>query len=580
MPDAPTVFFDSFGSSDNSSSWRFGGYVTTLMTIVPEEVGTILRQVERATTGGLYAAGFVAYEAAAALNPDLPARQPAEGLPLVWFALFRERHSVTAGGGIPLSSTEISLTPQQTFEEYTGNVERIRDYIAAGDCYQVNYTFPLQGTVKGDLPGLYSRISHAQQAPFCALIDTGRFTILSASPELFFSLKEGIITTRPMKGTAARGCREDEDLDAIQQLRNNSKEKAENVMIVDLLRSDLGSLAETGSVSVDALFDVETYPSVHQMTSTISAQLRADTGLTDIFRALFPCGSVTGAPKRRSMQIIDEREAAARGVYCGAIGSVAPRGDAVFSVAIRTLIHDAETDGLTMGIGSAITWDSQAASEYAECLSKALFVTRANSDFKLVESLRLEQGTYTLLERHMTRLLSSARFFGFQFDEAALRRSLASHAAQTDGLHKVRLLLTADATAEITSELLQDTAQPLRTAISAITVNSKDTLRYHKTTRRELFDRARAERPDCDEVLLLNENGQLTEGSYHNLVIHLNGALLTPPLACGLLPGVLREELLAQGIVTERLISPEDLKRADEIWLINSVRGWRRCDVI
>jgi para-aminobenzoate synthetase/4-amino-4-deoxychorismate lyase len=580
ISESPTIFFDSFSADGFSSSWRFGGYVTTLMTVVPDEVGTMLQQIEQATVNGMFAVGFVGYEAAAALNPDLPALQPIAGLPLVWFALFRERHSVEAGTGIPLSSEEVVLTPLKKLAEYRENVERIRDYIAAGDCYQVNYTFPLQGIFKEDVPGLYSRIARAQQAPFCAYLDLGRFTIVSASPELFFSVKAGIITTRPMKGTAPRGRCENEDFDAIVRLQNSPKEKAENLMIVDLLRNDLGRLAETGSVNVEALFEVETYPSVHQMTSTISAHLRAGTGLTDIFRALFPCGSVTGAPKRRSMQIITELEGEPRGIYCGAIGSIAPGGEAIFSVVIRTLLHDATTNKLTMGVGSAITWDSQVTAEYTECMSKALFVNRPAIDFQLLESLRLENGVYTLLERHVARLLSSARYFGFKHDETVLRQSLASLAARTNGLHKVRLLLAVNGIVEITSELLQENGLPLRVAISEMTLDSKDAMHRHKTTRRELLDSARAGRPDCDEVLLLNEQGQLTEGSYHNLVVSRDGRLLTPPLACGLLPGVLREELLAQGTITELVLYPHDLKRADELWLINSVRGWRRCDII
>lgn len=277
------------------------------------------------------------------------------------------------------------------------------------------------------------------------------------------------------------------------------------------------------------------------------------------------------------MQIISELEQKPRGAYCGAIGCVAPGGEAVFSVAIRTLLHDAETNRVTMGVGSAVTWDSQAASEYDECLSKARFIKRQVFDFSLLESLRLENGTYTLLERHVDRLLSSACYFRFQFNETTIRQTLSSFAARIDGLHKVRLLLAADGGVKISSELLQENSRPLRLAISTALVDSIDVMRYHKTTRRELFDAARSDRPDCDEVLLLNENGQVTEGSYHNLVVNLEGVLLTPPRKCGLLPGVLREELLAQGRIIERILTPEDLTRAEELWLINSVRGWRRC---
>lgn len=578
--DVPIIIFDSFGTDRFASSWRFAGYIKAVVAVQPCEVIEVLGQVEQATADGLYAVGFVAYEAASALNPDLPSIPPVEGLPLVWFAFFRERHSVAAGAGLKKSGDDVALESLKIFEEYNGDVERIRDYIAAGDCYQVNHTFPLNGIFTGNLPELYAQVGAAQQAPFSAFLDTGRFTILSASPELFFSLKDNKITTRPMKGTAKRGRWAGEDRNAIEMLRNSPKEKAENLMIVDLLRNDLGIVAETGSVTVDALFEVETYPTVHQMTSTVSAILRSGTGLTDIFQALFPCGSVTGAPKRRSMEIIAELENVPRGVYCGAIGCVAPGGEALFSVAIRTLLHDKQTNRLTMGIGSAVTWDSEAATEYAECMSKGAFVNQPGQGFKLIESLRLDNGAYTLLERHLARLSLSAGYFGFLCDLEKIRLSLSDHATRSVGPRKVRLVLSPDGTIEISSELLEESSTALRVAISTIAINSDDRMLYHKTTRRDLLDSARVCRGDCDEVLLLNEHGQLTEGSYHNIVVKLNGQLVTPPLSCGLLPGVFRDELLEQGELTERVLYPDDLKRADELWLINSVRGWRSFSVV
>jgi len=579
-PGAPAILFDSFGGSSFASSWRFDCYIKTIVAIHPGEVIDVLSRVEQAAADGLYAAGFVSYEAASALNPDLPSSPPVEGLPLVWFALFRERYIVDAGAGLTASAADVALESLKNFEQYLGDVERIRSYIADGDCYQVNHTFPLRVTFQGNLQGLYARIGAAQRAPFCAYLDTGRFKILSASPELFFSLKDGEIITRPMKGTARRGRWSREDLAAIEQLRNSPKERAENLMIVDLLRNDLGIVAETGSVTVDALFEVETYPTVHQMTSTVSARLRTGTGLAGIFQALFPCGSVTGAPKRRSMEIIAELEKAPRGVYCGAIGCVAPGGEALFSVAIRTLIFDAQTNSLTMGVGSAVTWDSKAASEYAECLSKGTFVNLQGQNFRLIESLRLENGGYTLLDRHVARLSASAGYFGFICDQEKIRQALSGHAAQTPGLYKIRLLLAADGSFDISSEVLLESRAALRVAVSSIKVDSSDRMRYHKTTRRELLDAARSSRPDCDEVLLLNEHGQLTEGSYNSLIVKLDGQLVTPPLTCGLLPGLLRKVLLEQSEIAEKILYPGDLDRAEELWLINSVRGWQNCQYL
>ncbi len=580
MSEYPVIFFDSFGENNSTASWRFDGYIRTLIAMENSQVMEVLHLAEQAAADGQYAVGFVAYEAAFALNPDLPFTPPVEGLPLAWFALYAERHTVASGSGLPLPSDGIVLEPQKKSEEYTRSVGLIRDYIAAGDCYQTNYTFPLQGHFTGNPPALYSRIGNAQRAPFCAYFDIGRFTVLSASPELFFSLQNGVITTRPMKGTISRGRWPGEDIAAIEQLRSSPKERAENLMIVDLLRSDLGIIAETGSVTVDDLFKVETYPTVHQMTSTVSAVLRPETGLADIFQSLFPCGSVTGAPKRRSMEIIAELENTPRGIYCGAIGCIAPGGEILFSVAIRTALFDRQTYSLSMGVGSAVTWDSDASSEFDECLSKGAFLRQPPRDFQLIESLRLESGGYSLLNRHLERLTASAAYFGFTYDRDTVQQALVSFAAQRSGLCKVRMLLAPDGSLDISSETILENSVPLRIALSTRRVNSSDAMRYHKTTRRELLDTARLEHTDCDEILLLNEHGELTEGSYHTLVVQLNGQLVTPPLICGLLPGVLRGELLDQGRISEKVLYPDDLQRADAVWLINSVRGWRLCVVI
>ncbi len=580
MPDqSPTVLLDGFGTGGFGRSWRFSGHLGTLVAQEPAEVAGVLAAVEQAAERGEHAVGFVAYEAAPGLNPDLPGRPDATDLPLAWFARFRERLPCAAGAGLPdATEDEISLAPGLDERRYCATIQRIRELIAAGDCYQTNFTFPLAGRFKGDPFSLYRRICQGQQAPFSALLDTGRHLLISASPELFFSLRDGIVTTRPMKGTASRGRWPAEDREAAERLRESAKERAENLMIVDLLRNDLGIVAETGSVEVASLFDVESYPTVHQMTSTVTARLRSGTGLTDIFRALFPCGSVTGAPKRRSMEIIRDLEETPRGPYCGAIGYVSPNGEALFSVAIRTLLLDRKNAGLTMGVGSGITWDATPIAEYRECLTKGEFLRQPAGEFRLIESLRLEHGGYYLLERHLSRLAASAERFGFRFSAAEARRTLAELAGSLAGVHKVRLQLSRNGEMELTSAPLaaDDGEIPLRLAMAEERVNPDDPFLFHKTTRRGLFERARSTLPDADEVLFCNEAGQLTEGSYHNLVLRIDGRLLTPPLASGLLAGTLRAELLEQGEIAETPLYPADLERAEEIWLINSVRGWRR----
>lgn len=576
---SPTVLLDSFAGGTFGTSWRFSGYLRTLATSKPSEVTGVLREVEDAAAGGLFAAGFIAYEAASALNPDLPALPQLDGLPLVWFALFRERYSVDAGSGLPSPTRdEIILEPLINRDSYYRDICQIQDHIAEGHCYQINHTFQMRGYFKNDPVELYHSIGRGQRAQFCSYLDTGRFAVLSASPELFFSLKDGVITTRPMKGTARRGRWAEEDRSAIEHLQNSPKERAENLMIVDLLRNDLGIVAKTGSVIVDALFEVESYPTVHQMTSTVTARVSPDTGLVDIFRALFPCGSVTGAPKRHSMQIIEKLEGEPRGVYCGAIGLVSPGGEALFSVAIRTLLLDQESAKISLGVGSGVTWDSEAEQEYLECLDKGAFIRNIDDGFCLIEALRLEDGVYSLLNRHIARLEESADYFGFVFDRDIVSEKLANHAKGRSGLFKTRLLLSLNGKVEIVSEPLEtDYTSLLRVAVSNVRFDSRDRFRYHKTTRRELLDKTRSNHPECDDVLFLNERGELTEGSYHNLIVKLDGRLLTPPLGCGLLPGVLRGELLRLGEISEQVLLPGDLQKAEELWLVNSVRGWRRC---
>lgn len=576
----PTILLDSCSTDRFSASWRFSGHVNTISADTADQVVTALEQAEAATQQGLYAVGFVAYEAAQALNPHLPALPPRDGLPLVWFSLFRERQCVAAGDGLPAGTTAApELTPAGSQSEYEIAVNRVHTAIEQGQTYQINHTFPLQGHWQGNPLQLYRTLLNAQQPAFGAFLDIGSHTIISTSPELFFSIKDGLVTTKPMKGTAPRGRFPAEDQTLQEQLQQSSKEQAENLMIVDLLRNDLGQIAETGTVKTEALFEVESYPTVHQMTSTITARLLPETGLVAIFQALFPCGSVTGAPKRRSMKIISGLEQQPRGIYCGAIGYLAPGGEAGFSVAIRTLVLEQQTGQISMGVGSGITWGSDPRSEYAECLNKAAFL-RPQPQPRLLESLLLENGSYPRLKRHLGRLCWSAARLGYCCDREQVRQALFAHAAGKTGQHKTRLLLAQDGTHQIESALLRQIQQPLKLALTTTPVDPTDLLLYLKTEQRQRYDQARQEQPEADEVLLCNNRGELTEGSFTNLVLKLDNRLVTPPLCSGLLPGVIRQELLEQGTITEQVLYPQDLQRADEVWLINSVRGWLRAELI
>jgi len=552
----PTILLDSCAEGDFGRSWRFSGHVTTLRAMTPEEVQPVLAEAETATEQGLYVVGFVAYEAASALNPHLPALPPRPGLPLAWFALFRERHAAVAGSEPPHGEgPELSLAATLDQSAYTDTVQRIHAAIARGESYQINHTFPLQGRFDGDPLHLYRQLLQSQRPAFGAYLDTGSHTIISASPELFFELLDGIVVTRPMKGTAPRGRFSDEDRTLARELCRSPKERAENLMIVDLLRNDLGQVARTGTVQTELLFACESYPTVHQMTSTITAHLKNGCGLVELFRALFPCGSVTGAPKRRSMEIIASLEQQPRGVYCGAIGHLAPGNEAAFSVAIRTLLLEKENGSISMGVGSGITWDAQPSAEYAECLAKAAFLTTAPAQ-RLLESLLLENGRYPLLDRHLDRLCWSASRLGHHCDRAVIRNALLAHGDGRFGRYKARLLLSADGTVQIDSVPLEPLAQPLRLAMDRQAVEPDDLSLFLKTDQRQRYEEARQRHPEADEVLLRNNCGELTEGSFTNLVLKLDGRLVTPPLACGLLPGVMREEELRQGVIAEQVLYP------------------------
>ena len=577
----PTILLDSCSPHRFSASWRFDGYIRTLVAETSDQVVSVLEQAEAATRQGLHAVGFVAYEAAQALNPHLPALPPRDGLPLVWFSLFKNRQCVTVGDGLPAGATAApELTPAGSRSDYEIAISRIHTAIEQGETYQINYTFPLQGHWQGNPLQLYRTLLNAQQPAFGAFLDIGSHTIISTSPELFFSIKEGLVTTRPMKGTAPRGRFPAEDQTLREQLQQSIKEQAENLMIVDLLRNDLGQIAQTGSVKTEVLFEVETYPTVHQLTSTVSARLKPETGLVTIFQALFPCGSVTGAPKRRSMEIISQMEQQPRGIYCGAIGYLAPGGEAGFSVAIRTLVLEQQAGLISMGVGSGITWGSAPPAEYAECLNKAAFLKPCLRP-QLLESLLLEDGGYPRLEQHLDRLYWSADRLGYTCSRGQIRQTLLEHARTTAaGSHKTRLLLAPDGSLQIASSPLQQIQQPLKVCVSATRVNPDDLLLYLKTEQRNLYNQARQEQPGADEVLLCNNRGQLTEGSFTNLVLKLDGRLVTPPLSCGLLPGVMRQELLELGKIEEQVLYPQDLQRAEEIWLINSVRGWLRAVLV
>jgi len=562
----------------------------------PSEVNASLDAVSSGLARGLRAAGFFSYELGYCLEPKLTTLLPdSQSVPLFWIGLFRapqplddaatrawlEAHG--AAERAKISDLRLSWSRDQYREAFN----RVEDYIAAGDVYQINLTLKYLFAFEGDPVALYAALRRKQRVAYGALIHTEDRDILSLSPELFFRREGKHMSTRPMKGTASRGRTPREDARTKTWLAMDEKQRAENLMIVDLLRNDLGRVAKIGSVEVTDLFTVETYRSVHQMTSGISAELRSDMGLKDMLRALFPCGSVTGAPKVRAMEIIGELEGGPRGIYTGAIGHIAPSGDAQFNVAIRTVVLSRGRG--EMGIGGGIVSDSKEESEFEECLLKAQFLTKPDAPFELIETLRYERAKgFHLLERHLARLQSSAHHFGYPFSHEKVMATLDAEGARvTSPVALVRLLLAEDGTITVTSTATElptrDTVW--RFVISDQRVDEKDPFFYHKTTRRQFFDREmerQKAQTSCDEVVFLNKKGELTEGTRTNLFIEIDGRLFTPALTCGLLPGTLRDELLdlPRAAASEAVLVPQDLLDADRIYLGNSVRGLVRAELM
>ena len=573
-----TARFAAPGGGRFGRSFVFAGLRKVLRADALADVVPAFAELEAAVAAGCHAVGFVAYEAAHAFNPDLPIGAPSK-IPLLWFAIFAERQEELVAS--PVFPPRLTLAPRTTCPDaagYEAAIQAIHAAIVRGETYQVNYTLRQRFPAPDDSAALFSSLCQSQQAPFCAHIETGELAIVSASPELFFARQGEKIIMRPMKGTARRAAESSADFAVRSTLAASPKERAENLMIVDLVRNDLSRLAVTGSVQVESLFDVETYPTVHQLTSTVSAQLAATTTTFQIFSALFPCGSVTGAPKRRTMEMIRDLEFSPRGLYCGAIGFVSPQ-ESVFSVAIRTVVIDHASREAEIGIGSGVTSDSSCAAEYAESFAKSRFLDMDPTPFSLIESLRRQaQGGYFLLERHLQRLAAAAEYFAFPWNRTAILAELQQCDAELKGAHKVSLNLAKDGTVTLRSEPLLPAPRrfPLTMVLSPQRVQRDDPFLFHKTTRRDLYNVERARFPTVDEVLFCNEAGEVTEGSIHNLVLRRGGRLLTPALVCGLLPGTLRKELLERGILSEAVITVGDLRAAEGLWLINSVRGWRR----
>jgi para-aminobenzoate synthetase/4-amino-4-deoxychorismate lyase len=542
-----------------------------------EEVVPLLAHVERQALAGKWVALMLSYEAAPAFDPVLKTH-PATDFPLAWAAVFNGPNSWPIDQA---QTSRIKLNPEICREDYFDAISRIRNYIAQGDTYQVNFTFPFTAQFNGDPLSLYNELCHAQESDYSAYLDIGDYKVLSISPELFFERHGDRVRTRPMKGTIRRGRWTTEDEEMAERLKRSVKDRAENVMIVDLLRNDLGKICKPGSVDVTRLFELERYPTLWQLTSTVEGTLQAKVSLAELISALFPCGSITGAPKIRTMEIIRELEGFPRNVYTGTIGLIRPGGDCVFNVAIRTLLLETKTASVRFGVGGGITYDSDAESEYEECLLKSSFLKKRRPQFQLLESILAENGDLFLLDRHIARLQSSAEYFGFQFvEEQVLSELRKAVQACANGSYKVRLLLSSDGKIQVEVASLELMAEPLRVGLASKELDVEDPFLFHKTTNRLAYEDARSLTPDCDETIYWSAGGEITESTRANVVVEIDGELCTPPQSSGLLAGTFREELLERGEIKERAIKIDQLRQVKEFFLINSVRRWMRAVLI
>ncbi|MEC9485925.1 MAG: aminodeoxychorismate synthase component I [Prosthecochloris sp.] len=588
-------FGGAFSGGPSGGGLVFEDPVETLELRSSSDVEAFFSGLQERHDAGFALAGYVGYEAGYGFEPEVFRQVESAGgdeeLPLAWFGVYRSyRRTVSEPGvsalaGVPPLPVlpEFDLSPGR----YREDIAAIHAAIAAGDVYQVNFTGRFSWREERDPAVLFQQLSSRQPDAYRAWLRPGMADVLSFSPELFFTVENQRIEVRPMKGTAPRGQSSREDRELSESLRTCSKNRAENLMIVDLLRNDLGRICVRGSVQVPELFVIETHPTLHQMISHITGRLSSSTTLQSLFRALFPCGSVTGAPKLSAMRLIRDLEHAPRGIYTGGVGFILPEGRMQFNVAIRTLILSRKN--AEYGAGSGIVWDSGAEAEYAECHLKASFLLdRQDTDGVQLFETMLWNGRYVWKEEHLRRLASSALALGYRCDGGFLAGLLDQHERQVlrlrGGRSRVRLALSSDGTASVTSEPLSLDASrsPVRVCFAAECVRSDDPWLRHKTTRRMLYDRlfAAAAGEGYDEVLFCNERHEVCEGAISSVVIMREGRFLTPPLSSGLLPGVYRSYFQrTRPNVEERVLSIDDLLRADAVFICNSVRGLRRAMV-
>jgi len=589
---------------NNVYSFLFVDPVQILQIHRVSEVTDLLASIPRYVQQGYYLAGYFAYECGYHIEKLGLSDYHSEKQPLAWFGVYRQpiiyNHTSGKLQGVPGLDSVISTplisqhapTPRldnMHFDldeaEYGENIHKIKEYICAGDVYQINFTGRHHFAFDGSPVSLYKALKSKQRVSYSAYIRAAGQDILCLSPELFFCIKGQRIIARPMKGTMPRGRTQLEDQHVADLLSRDGKNRAENVMIVDLLRNDLGRLCQVGSVTVPKLFTIEKYDTLFQMTSTVEGTLKEGVDYSQVFRSLFPCGSVTGAPKIRAMEIIKELESSPRGVYTGSIGYFSPHSTravrAMFNVAIRTVVL--ENGRGEMGVGSGIVYDSLASDEYAECTVKAHFLTRrASMDFDILEAILWNNG-YQRLDKHLQRIADSANYFQYPYDQTSVHSVLTQLSANLVAGQRYKVRLKLSRTGQWDSEAIQiQETRPVPEQIVVLSserTDSQNRMYYHKTTDRALYDRASrfALENGYADVIFLNEKGEVTEGATNNIFIERDGALLTPSLYCGLLNGIYRQHILEKDHrAREMVLHLDDLLEAGKIYICNAIRGLRQ----
>lgn len=563
----------------------FENPIAVFKTTTTEDVLPVLEKVEdMVNSKGYFAAGFLSYEASPAFDSALKTFQTT-AFPLICFGVFEVPPKRVQWEELISnhSASDLNLNFQLPFSknQYKKQLSKVRDYIHKGDTYQVNFTFRQRAEFNANPFQLFEKIG--QNALYGAYLELEDFAIASASPELFFRVEGEALESRPMKGTIQRGRTLSEDLFFKNQLKKSQKDRSENVMIVDMIRNDVGKIAETGTVETPKLFEVEKHPTVWQMTSTVKARTKAS--FTEILKALYPCASITGAPKVRTMEIINNLEESPRNIYCGTIGYLAPGGKMQFSVAIRTALFNKKRNQVEYGIGGGITWYSNSEQEFEEAILKSKIIRKRETipAFSLLETiLWTPDNGYFLLEEHLKRMADSAKYFDYKIDLEKIRLELNHNKTTFSSPLKVRLLASKNGKYFMEKKPLENAmieGDPKffpKVVLAKKPIDAANTILFHKTTHRNIYTNAKKDFPNHYDVLLWNQKGELTEGSFNNIVVRWNGKLFTPTVECGLLNGVFRQHLLNTGVIEEGIILKENLVEVEEIFLINSVRKWQK----